>query len=68
MRFDKEGRYTEHADEFAGVHIDDGFDNIVSLIQERGNLERIEDYANKNPNQWAYWCHHPTDHHQTTIL
>ncbi len=47
--FDKEGRYTEHADEFAGVHIDDGFDNIVSLIQERGNLERVEDYANKIP-------------------
>jgi valyl-tRNA synthetase len=47
--FDKEGRYTQHADEFAGVHIDDGFDNIVNLIQERWNLERIEDYANKIP-------------------
>lgn len=47
--FDKEGRYSEHAGEFAGVHIDDGFDNIISLIQERGNLERIEDYINNIP-------------------
>lgn len=47
--FDKEWRYSEHAGEFAGVHIDDGFDNMVSLIQERGNLERVEDYINKLP-------------------
>lgn len=47
--FDKEGRYSEHAGEFEWIHIDDGFDNLVNLIQERWNLERVEDYTNNLP-------------------
>jgi valyl-tRNA synthetase len=47
--FDLKWCYTHHAWEFEWVHIDDGFDNIVALIQERWNLVKTEDYANKIP-------------------
>lgn len=46
---DKDGNFTEIAGEFAGRPVEEVFENFITMLNEIGNLEKIEDYTHSVP-------------------
>jgi len=46
---DKDNKFTSVAGEFAGKPVDKVLENIITMLQEIGNLEKIEDYEHSVP-------------------
>lgn len=52
---DKFGKMTDLAGEFAGIAVEDVFENIIQYLREIGNLDKIEDYQTTVPVSERRW-------------